>query len=214
MKAVVGFGACVVVIALISVVPTLSPLAVHAHVVRTPSTTTPMLLTGVTQPIETNHEVPTIAPTVVSETANQPSGCPVVAEHVVMTQGYGVGSHAPVEVWGAVDLAVDGDGDGQADPNGSLGAPLRATMPGLVHLTANSYPAGNHIWVIGDQYKTGYSHLLAFEVQDGQYVQRGDIIGRLGSTGESSGPHLDYQIWRDGVNQNPLDPAYALGCWN
>ncbi len=143
-----------------------------------------------------------VAPPGVS--GDQPWGNPVVGGRVVMTQGYGVGSHAPAEVWGAIDLAIDGNGDGAADPNGSIGAPIRATMNGYVKVSADTWPAGNHIWVIGEQYKTGYAHLLSFEVQDGQYVQRGDIIGTLGSTGSSSGPHLDYQIWFNGVNQNPL----------
>jgi murein DD-endopeptidase MepM/ murein hydrolase activator NlpD len=42
-------------------------------------------------------------------------------------------------------------------------------------------------------------------VQEGQTVKRGDVIGYVGSTGDSSGPHLDYQVWQDGVNVNPLD---------
>jgi len=42
-------------------------------------------------------------------------------------------------------------------------------------------------------------------VQDGQEVKRGELIGYVGSTGQSSGPHLDYQVWEDGVNVNPLD---------
>ncbi len=137
--------------------------------------------------------------------ADEPWGNPVIGAHVVLTQGYGVGSHAPANVWGAVDLAVDGNGDGEADPSASLGAPVRATMSGIVQLTPNSWPAGNHIWVIGQGYKTGYSHLESFAVPDGQFVERGTVIGYLGSTGQSSGPHLDYQVWAAGVNQNPLD---------
>jgi len=134
-----------------------------------------------------------------------PHGNPLRDVHAVMTQGYGVGSHAPANIWGAVDLAIDGDGDGQADPQGTDGAPVYATHDGTIQLARDTYPAGNHIWVIGTHFKTGYSHLKDFAVQDGQAVKRGDVIGYVGSTGESSGPHLDYQVWEDGVNVNPLD---------
>jgi murein DD-endopeptidase MepM/ murein hydrolase activator NlpD len=134
-----------------------------------------------------------------------PSSNPLGLPNTVMTQGYGVGSHAPANIWGAVDLAIDGNGDGQADPQGSEGAPVYATHAGVVQLARDTYPAGNHIWLIGEHFKTGYSHLKDFAVQDGQVVKRGDVIGYVGSTGESSGPHLDYQVWEDGVNVNPLD---------
>ncbi|HJZ48133.1 MAG TPA: M23 family metallopeptidase [Roseiflexaceae bacterium] len=134
-----------------------------------------------------------------------PSGNPLGLPNTIITQGYGVGSHAPANIWGAVDLAIDGDGDGKADPQGTEGTPVYATQAGVVQLASNTYPAGNHIWVIGDHFKTGYSHLKGFAVQDGQAVKRGDLIGYVGSTGESSGPHLDYQVWKDGVNVNPLD---------
>lgn len=137
--------------------------------------------------------------------AEQPWGNPVGGNHVVLTQGYGTGSHAPAAIWGAIDLAVDGDGDGEADPAGSVGAPIRATMSGIAHVTPDSWPAGNHIWVIGGAYKTGYSHLDSILVAEGQYVARGTVIGTLGASGMASGPHLDYQIWYNDVNQNPLD---------
>ena len=121
-----------------------------------------------------------------------------------MTQGYDLGTHAPAATWGAIDMAVDGDGDGEADPSASLGTPIRATMSGIVKVDYDTYPAGNHVWVIGDQFKTGYAHLDTIVVQDGQVVQRGDIIATLGSTGMSSGPHLHYHVWLNGVNVNPL----------
>jgi len=137
--------------------------------------------------------------------ADTPSSNPLGMPNTVMTQGYGVGSHAPAYIWGAVDLAIDGNGDGQADPQGTEGMPVYATHNGVVQLARDTYPAGNHIWVLGNHFKTGYSHLRAFAVQDGQAVKRGDVIGYVGSTGESSGPHLDYQVWQDGVNVNPLE---------
>ncbi len=140
-----------------------------------------------------------------------PSSNPLGLPNTVMTQGYGIGSHAPANIWGAVDLAIDGNGDGQADPQSTDGTPVYATHAGVVQLARDTYPAGNHIWVIGNHFKTGYSHLRDFAVQEGQAVQRGDLIGYVGSTGESSGPHLDYQVWQDGVNVNPLDFGALAG---
>lgn len=139
----------------------------------------------------------------------RPQGNPLGASNTVMTQGYGVGSHAPAAVWGAVDLAIDGNGDGSADPEGTWQHPIYATQSGVVKLTPDSWPAGNHIWVVNDQYRTGYSHLAGFAVADGQQVRPGDLIGYVGASGQSSGPHLDYQVWAmqggQWVNQNPLD---------
>lgn len=142
-----------------------------------------------------------------------PFGNPLGLARTVMTQGYGIGTHAPANVWGAIDLAVDGDGDGQADPQSTTGTPIYATHRGTIKMTPNSYPAGNHVWVLGTQFKTGYSHLKDFApgLRNGQVVERGELIGYVGSSGMSSGPHLDYQIWRDGVNVNPLDYSPLIG---
>jgi murein DD-endopeptidase MepM/ murein hydrolase activator NlpD len=141
--------------------------------------------------------------------ALQPFGNPLGATNTVMTQGYGVGSHAPANVWGAIDLALDGDNDGDADPDGTWGKPIYATHSGVIKTARDTWPAGNHIWVMNDQYKTGYAHLQDFAVADGEVVQQGQIIGYIGSTGQSSGPHLDYQVWQmqggRWVNVNPLE---------
>lgn len=136
-----------------------------------------------------------------------PFGNPLGQPNTIMTQGYGVGTHAPANAWGAIDLAIDSDGDGQADPQGTLGTPIYATHRGTIKMTPNSYPAGNHVWVLGEHYKTGYAHLKDFApgLQNGQTVERGQLIGYVGSSGMSSGPHLDYQVWKDGVNVNPLE---------
>jgi hypothetical protein len=141
--------------------------------------------------------------------AEMPNGNPLNVPNAVMTQGYGVGSHAPADVWGAIDLAIDSNGDGSADPQGTWDQPIYATHSGMVKVTANSFPAGNHVWVINQRFKTSYAHLNGFAVSNGQMVQRGDMIGYIGSTGQSSGPHLDYQVWHNSngtwLNVNPLE---------
>lgn len=142
-----------------------------------------------------------------------PTGCPVqpVGGHVVITQGYGVGSHAPASIWGAVDLAVDSDGDGYAEPAATWYTPVAATHAGSVRVDLNTYPAGNHVWVEDEAsgWRTGYSHLAVVTVISGQRVQAGDVIGMIGSTGASSGPHLDYQVWHGEQN---VDPTALIGC--
>jgi murein DD-endopeptidase MepM/ murein hydrolase activator NlpD len=134
-----------------------------------------------------------------------PTGNPLRERSTVMTQGYGVGSHAPAAIWGGVDLAIDGDGDGRADPQGTQGAPVYATHGGTVAAKADTWPGGNCILLETSGYRTTYCHLSGFAVPDGAAVQRGTVIAYVGSTGNSSGPHLHYEVWEGGVNRNPLD---------
>jgi murein DD-endopeptidase MepM/ murein hydrolase activator NlpD len=136
---------------------------------------------------------------------NAPYGNPLHSARTILTQGYGVGSHAPAAIWGGVDLAIDGNGDGQADPQGTADAPIYATHAGTARVKPNTQPAGNYLAIIGDNYKTAYAHLSRYAVRDGQQVQRGDVIGYVGATGDASGPHLHYEVWKDGQNVNPLD---------
>lgn len=136
---------------------------------------------------------------------NAPYGNPLQTPRTVMTQGYGVGSHAPAEIWGGLDMAIDGNGDGQADPQGTEGAPIYATHSGVARVKPDTWPAGNYLAIDGTGYKTAYAHLSGYAVEDGQPVQQGQVIGYVGGTGQASGPHLHYEVWKNNVNVNPLD---------
>jgi len=128
---------------------------------------------------------------------------------LVVTQGYGVGTHVPADVFGAIDLAVDGDRDGTADPSATWDVPVRASHDGIVTMVAYQPSlAGHHVRVANELFMTAYSHLNQITVSVGQRVTVGAVIGTVGSTGASTGPHLDYQVWvwngRSWVNRDPF----------
>jgi murein DD-endopeptidase MepM/ murein hydrolase activator NlpD len=144
--------------------------------------------------------------------ADGPHGCPIPPiAGVVITQGYGVGTHAPARIWGAVDLALDGDGDGFPEPGTTTGAPVLATHDGTARIYPGTWPGGNVVMVeaAGAGWVTLYAHLASFAVTDRQPVTAGTVIGTIGNTGQSSGPHLHYEVRGIGGN---LDPAPLLGC--
>lgn len=64
---------------------------------------------------------------------------------------------------------------------------------------------GNRIIVDhGYGYQTLYAHMSAFAIKQGEYVQRGQVIGYVGNTGKSVGPHLHYEVHKDGEKVNPV----------
>ncbi len=56
----------------------------------------------------------------------------------------------------------------------------------------------------GYGYSTMYGHLDRFLVKEGTRVTRGQAIGKVGMSGRTTGPHLHYEVWKDGEKQNPL----------
>lgn len=87
---------------------------------------------------------------------------------------------------------------------GPVGKPILATAEGVVVRADYNGGYGNHVRVDhGYNYETLYAHLSELEVKIGDRVKRGDIVGYLGSTGRSSGPHLHYSVYRNGQAVNP-----------
>jgi murein DD-endopeptidase MepM/ murein hydrolase activator NlpD len=81
-----------------------------------------------------------------------------------------------------------------------------ATGDGVVELVEFNYGGyGNQIIVNhGYGYRTRYGHLSKAKVRIGQKVKRGEIIGLVGSTGKSTGPHLHYEVLKTGDAVNPI----------
>ena len=85
-----------------------------------------------------------------------------------------------------------------------MGTPVRATGDGTVVETHKNGPQGFRVIIDhGYGYKTVYAHLEAFSVKKGQKVTRGETIGKVGSTGMSTAPHLHYEVHKNG---KPVDP--------
>lgn len=84
------------------------------------------------------------------------------------------------------------------------GTPIIATADGKVVQTSTDNMMGKYIVVDhGYGFRTRYGHLSQFKVKVGQKVSRGEVIALMGSTGYSTGPHLHYEIIRNGKFLNP-----------
>jgi murein DD-endopeptidase MepM/ murein hydrolase activator NlpD len=121
-----------------------------------------------------------------------PKGWPATG-HV--TSPYGERQH-PVsgkpEFHSGVDIAADPD------------SPVRATADGIVSFAGWAGNNGNLVVLEhGLGFSTFYCHNRRIAVHRGQRVRRGDVISYVGSTGNSTGPHVHYEVWREGKSVNP-----------
>ena len=93
------------------------------------------------------------------------------------------------------------------DFTGPTGTPIYATADGTVKTASFSTSGyGNHIIINhGYGYETLYGHMSKIKSKNGQKVKRGEVIGYIGSTGKSTGPHLHYEVRKNGQK---IDPVY------
>ncbi|MGI8952717.1 MAG: M23 family metallopeptidase [Chitinophagaceae bacterium] len=88
-----------------------------------------------------------------------------------------------------------------------IGTPIYATADGVIkeaNFNAGGY--GNHVVIDhGYGYQTLYGHMIRIKVRQGENVKRGEVIGWVGSTGKSTGPHCHYEVHKNNV---PVDPVY------
>lgn len=88
-----------------------------------------------------------------------------------------------------------------------MGTPVHSVADGTVVFAGWGGGGGNTIKIKhAGGLQTGYLHLKSFAkgIKVGKYVSQGDLIGYVGSTGTSTGPHLDYRIWKNGTPVDPL----------
>ncbi len=114
-----------------------------------------------------------------------------------VTSGFSTGRYHPVLHKMRAHKGVD-----FAAPTGT---PIRSVADGVVTKAGWAGGHGNRIEVKHEGgYATGYSHLSSIAVKKGARVRQGETIGRVGSTGMSTGPHLHYEFMVNGVHRDPL----------
>ena len=87
-----------------------------------------------------------------------------------------------------------------------IGTPVKSTGDGIIAFMGNKGAYGQLIVVKhGEHYETAYAHLSSFkkDLQEGDSIQQGEIIGYVGQSGLATGPHLHYEFRVDGIHRNP-----------
>jgi len=127
-------------------------------------------------------------------TVSIPSRMPV--EGVRLTSSYGMREHPVLggrRAHKGIDLA------------GPVGTPVYATADGVISKAEWFSSYGLYVSIEhGGALQTRYGHMSRLNVASGQQVQKGDLIGFIGSTGRSTGPHLHYEVRVNGEAVNPL----------
>jgi len=119
-------------------------------------------------------------------------GAPVAGR---MTSGFGMRRH-PILGYARMHAGIDFAA--------SYGAPIYATSDGQVRFAGRHGGHGNYVRLDhGGGIGTGYAHMSRIAVSPGSQVRRGQVLGYVGSTGLSTGPHLHYELYRNGRAVNP-----------
>lgn len=114
-----------------------------------------------------------------------------------LTSPFGVRSQGGADLHRGVDLAAD------------VGTPVRPILSGRVRFTGTMDGYGNVIWIDhGPDLLSVYAHLSEIDVEPLQEVSKSTVIGKTGSSGRVTGPHLHFEVWRWG---REVDPVQFMG---
>ena len=126
-----------------------------------------------------------------------PSVLPLNARDFTISSGFGWRIDPQLEVekfHEGLDLAAP------------YGTNVYATADGRIEFAGDKSGYGNCVEIThGETYMTRYGHLSKIKVSNGQMVKKGELIGMVGSTGKSTGPHLHYEVLLNGEPQNPVN---------
>ncbi|WP_281820574.1 M23 family metallopeptidase [Sphingobium sp. BS19] len=118
-----------------------------------------------------------------------------------MTSGYGMRRH-PILGFTRMHAGIDFAA--------AYGSPIYAATDGVVAFAGRHGGHGNYVKLShGGGLATGYAHMSRIAAYPGQRVRRGQVIGYVGSSGLSTGPHLHYELYRNGQTVNPSSVSFT-----
>lgn len=119
-----------------------------------------------------------------------------------MTSSYGMRRH-PILGYARMHAGIDF--------GAAWGSPIYAVSDGVVGFAGRHGGHGNYVRLEhGGGLGTGYAHMSRIAVSSGTRVRAGQVIGYVGSTGLSTGPHLHYELYQNGRTVNPLSVRFAV----
>ncbi|RCX10440.1 peptidase M23-like protein [Anaerobacterium chartisolvens] len=125
---------------------------------------------------------------------------PINTQKIVITSGFGMRMHPVLKerkLHTGIDIACD------------TGTPVLAVSGGTVSFAGDGGGYGNLVIIEHPGgYKTYYAHLSVISINNGTVISAGELIGKAGNTGFSTGPHLHFEVRKD---DSPIDPAPFLG---
>jgi murein DD-endopeptidase MepM/ murein hydrolase activator NlpD len=96
------------------------------------------------------------------------------------------------------------------DIGAPYGSPIHAMTDGVVAFAGRTGGYGNFVKLVhGGGMASGYGHMSRIAVSSGTRVRAGEVIGYVGSTGMSTGPHLHWEVWKNGAAINPRTVSFA-----
>jgi murein DD-endopeptidase MepM/ murein hydrolase activator NlpD len=117
------------------------------------------------------------------------------------TSGYGMRRH-PILGYSRMHRGIDF--------HAAYGSPIYAVTDGVVEFAGRHGGHGNFVKLgHGGGLETGYAHMSRIAVSPGEHVRRGEVIGYVGSTGLATGPHLHFEVYRNGQTVNPETVKYV-----
>lgn len=132
-----------------------------------------------------------------SNSTSMPDKWPTDGGRISSTYGHRPDPIASSSQWHpGIDIATD------------FGAPVYASGSGMVEMADWNGGYGRYVRINhGNGYKTVYGHMSNFATATGKKVAKGDVIGFVGSSGYSTGPHIHFEIIADG---HAIDPSQVL----
>jgi murein DD-endopeptidase MepM/ murein hydrolase activator NlpD len=154
------------------------------------------------RPIEGGFSIHRATPTMRALSSAYPSGGGALTVLPVQARRTSPFGHRPDPISGGDDFHTG------LDLGAREGSPVRAAGGGKVIRASDAGTYGNLVIIDhGNGLETRYAHLQGFSVKPGDIVQPGEIVGQVGKTGRVTGPHLHFEVRRDG---QPIDPSSEI----